>query len=362
MAYSFSKLQEKYKNFQSPTYKVCVEGATLPKTINLGELQTELTISRLETGFAHIEAHYSEDTTSAHDPSALLSAFPLMGKIKIDMGYNDSLQTGFEGYIFERELKIKTFMMCRLSISCLDGKALLRINNEFLSHAPVKSYAELVKKIASKYGMNLKVDSTPGFAKPSSFNQNGATDFDFISEIAEKTGYEFFALAQDLFFRKPGTEKLITLGQDCLHEIDYKTSLAGIYPKIELLSYNSDKKSEGKTTAASPDYKIGKGRTGSEILSKKAKNLALHKRLFINNITERDLSAILQSQMRENSMGLAKLLLHTNGLPELIPGRILTLSGIGKGIDNDYYVQSVRHDFNRHGYRTELDCRSNTVL
>jgi phage protein D len=285
-----------------------------------------------------------------------------MGKVKIDLGYGDSLQTVFEGIVFERDLKIERLMKGAMSVSCLDGKALFRLNNAFLSHPPVKSHAELVKKIASKYDINLKIDATPNFAKPSAFNQKGATDFDFIVKAAQNTGFEFFVLSRDLYFRKPGKEKLITLEKEGLYGLQYRTSMAGIYSEMELMSYNQDKEEEKKVSAKSPKEKTGKGSTGADILQKNKKSLVLCDTIYINNITERDLQVLLDARMRENSMKLTELTLRTDGLPELEPGKLLTLSKIGEGLDNDYYVHTVRHHFNANEYRTELVCHSNTAM
>jgi hypothetical protein len=165
-----------------------------------------------------------------------------------------------------------------------------------------------------------------------------------------------------LFFRKPGKEKLITLGRDGLYQAEYRTSMAGLYSEMEILSYNRDKKEEKKTSVRDPDKKTGKGKTASEILRANGSNLVLRENMFINNSTERDWQKLLQARIQENSMGFVKLELQTNGLPELVPGKILTLSEMGKKLDNDYYIDEIRHNYNRSGYMTHIECCSNTAL
>ena len=43
------------------------------------------------------------------------------------------------------------------------------------------------------------------------------------------------------------------------------------------------------------------------------------------------------------------------GLPEMIPGKFITLSGMNQGPDNTYYLQEVIHIFSGEGiYTTKL--------
>ena len=43
------------------------------------------------------------------------------------------------------------------------------------------------------------------------------------------------------------------------------------------------------------------------------------------------------------------------GLPELVPGRFITLGGLDKDLNNDYYIKEVQHDFGSDGFSTRME-------
>mgnify|MGYP000001303002 FL=1 len=42
------------------------------------------------------------------------------------------------------------------------------------------------------------------------------------------------------------------------------------------------------------------------------------------------------------------------GIPEIVPGRFIRVSGFGDNLSNTYYLQTVRHCFTEQGYVTRI--------
>ena len=49
------------------------------------------------------------------------------------------------------------------------------------------------------------------------------------------------------------------------------------------------------------------------------------------------------------------------GMPELIPGRFVKLSGFGKPLDNIFYLTNVRHVLSGGSYITRFEGAANTI-
>ena len=43
------------------------------------------------------------------------------------------------------------------------------------------------------------------------------------------------------------------------------------------------------------------------------------------------------------------------GLPELVPGRFVSLKGLDSDLDLDYYIREVRHEIGSDGFSTTLE-------
>lgn len=359
---TFASLSTEYNGFTKPLARIYIAGNIIPADFTIINLEAELTVHTKETSAAHLTVSCEPNDDGKPDTKLLLSSFPLMNEIKIEMGYEKGgMETVFEGYIVERKLVIEALSAGELQISCLDCKALLRLNNTFASYPAVKKYSELVSKVLSKYKFAKKVDNSDDFTKPIVFNQNGQTDFDFIATAAAKTGFEFFARGKEVFFRKRGKEKLLSITKDGIFKTEYSNNLSGLYPAVKIFAYNRDKKEKQTVSAAAPE-KTGSGKTGAEILSEAAAGLSHKEQINFSELSQINLQNLADAIFLENSAKLTEVMLHAKGIPILLPGYVLKLESIGDGIDDEYYIFTVRHKYDAKGYYSEIVCRSNTTV
>ncbi|MCL2576443.1 MAG: hypothetical protein FWE27_00115 [Defluviitaleaceae bacterium] len=359
---TLSGLSTEYNGFTRPLACIYVDGNLISGDFVIKSLEAELSIYTKETGAAHFTVSCEPGEDGNPDTKLLLSSFPLMKKIRIEIGYEESeLQDVFEGYIFERKLVIEPLFPGELYVSCLDCKALLRLNNAFTSYPAVAKYSELVSNVLSKYSAETQVDNSEAFDEPIVFNQNGLTDFDLIATATAKTGFEFFAQGGKIFFRKRGNEKLLSLSKEGIFKAEYSNNLSGLYSDVKVIAYNRDNKEKQTISAADPN-KIGNGKTCKEILSEDAGELSHKEQVNFGTLTQIDLNGFADAIFFENSIKLTEVTLHTKGIPILLPGYVVELEDIGDGIDNEYYIFAARHKYDEKGYSSEIVCRSNTTV
>ena len=71
--------------------------------------------------------------------------------------------------------------------------------------------------------------------------------------------------------------------------------------------------------------------------------------------SKEEAQARVESLMEKMSYRLGSLEADCVGIPELIPGRFVEVSGMGVPVDNRFYLNTVTHDFNSDtGYRTQI--------
>ena len=49
------------------------------------------------------------------------------------------------------------------------------------------------------------------------------------------------------------------------------------------------------------------------------------------------------------------------GMPEIIPGRFVTLKDFGQPLNNDFYITTVRHSMTRQSYSTRFEGVANQI-
>lgn len=354
-SYTYTSLQKEYNYFLNPSLKISVNGKELSKDFEIMELWAELTVDRRSTG--SVRFHVSNELKSN-----FIGDFPLAGKLKIDAGYENKNQTIFEGVIFERSLRIINQSLTSLLVIALDYKSLLRMNNSYQTYMNSKNRAAVVRQILTRNGLHGILDEDKSFDQPLTLTQSGVSDFDYILSLAKAAGFEFFALNQDVYFRKPMSvsEIMITITKESIYRLAKRSSLFGLVSGVVMEGHNLDKKQEKTITCNTVGHKVGTGMTGSELLKKAGWKLMQYESSYYNKRSGDSLKQTAENYFQENSMEMVELTLCMDGLPQLIPGRFLKISKLAEAIDNTYYVETVKHSFERGRFQTELTAKSNT--
>ena len=73
--------------------------------------------------------------------------------------------------------------------------------------------------------------------------------------------------------------------------------------------------------------------------------------------TEEECTRLAQCRLNARAMSLVQGVGRCVGLPELIPGRYISIKGVDAQTEGSYYISSVNHRFSREGYYTEFYAR-----
>ena len=240
----------------------------------------------------------------------------------------------------------------------MDAKGLL-MKNRRMEFFTQKSADAVVKAILSEqpvssYLSGKEIDTCPEEEVP--LRSHMMTDYELITEQANKQGYEFFILQGKAYFRKRQKVTSSIMKLSPLQGIlKARLSFSGqqLVKKIEIRSIdeNSGKQIKGE---ASIQGSFGSG----------SKKMMGNSRQVFYEPGVKDASEAAKrakARMEDICQQFGELECECVGIPELAPGRFVEVEELSSQADRKYYITYVRHVLDEDGYRTYLKAGVNSL-
>jgi phage protein D len=139
--------------------------------------------------------------------------------------------------------------------------------------------------------------------------------------------------------------------------LSVKQSLRGmsLYKKTLVVAVNpaDDKPVSGE---AALNGRFGDGSSASRMLGASQKVIFDHSAQSAQQAEQR--AKTLMQAARGN---FGRLECQCVGIPELVPGRSVTIDGVSPSADKEYYILNVRHSLDDRGFFTNLEARIDTL-
>ena len=219
------------------------------------------------------------------------------------------------------------------------------------------SFGDAVKKVAGDAGLTAKMDSVSGGTRY--IIQHNQTDWEFLREISNRVGYELYFDDGFLHFKKPwvGESGSIRLTwEENLVQFRVRTSTAFQSSEVTVLGWDPKTKKRIVGTAAkgkgNPD--VGENRSGAD---QAGHAFGDSKVMMVDRpmVDQDEAKAMAQSLADTIAGGFAVAEGVTFGNPDLKPGIIVEIGGIGTRFSGKYYITSATHTFNSmEGYSTSF--------
>ena len=178
------------------------------------------------------------------------------------------------------------------------------------------------------------------------------SDYEFVVKAAKKFNFEFFVDRGTVIFRKAksNTASLASIGiSSGILGFHVEYSLTGLVGSIEARSSNPG---DGKLLSAT-----GKREGTISIAGKAGELVGSAAKVYVDpTITSQEQAqARVDSLMENMKYRLGSLEADCVGIPDLVPGRFIDVTGMGAPADNSFYLTSVIHDFTPEGgFHTKL--------
>lgn len=355
---SYTVLEKKYRGFGAPTVRIEVDGVDIiqKKGAVAANITVDLTNGFSASGCAFDIVDEYQPKNTAFRSKGPLGALQLGAKVKLALGYivTETVFCGYVAeveYIFDNEdrtpyihvecMDVKGLLMKTQRLEIMENKKLSEAISDLFSSQPVSAYTE---------GKQVDILSSKKEMQPMAHEN----DYQFAVRCARYTGCEFFVIQGKVYFRKPPmlSAPILSLSPKS-GIVSFKLSLrqSSLFKNAEVVGINpeDDKQVSGK---AGISGKFSKGSTSSRMLGSTTKVF------FDHNVTSAsDANARAKTLVEGAQNDFGRLECKTVGLPELVPGRSVRISGLMPEADVTCYILDVRHMLDESGFFTKLEAR-----
>lgn len=357
-AYQFKSLEDKYGGFVAPAFTVSVGGKKLDSSkFHFSTITVDIDAGQGAGGCSFtLESQY--DYEGGKWDNNLLGTIQVGEKIEIEAGYVKKKRV-FYGFVDDYTINYSADSAPSLSVNGIDAKGFL-MNAKDRKYMSEKSTAAVVKEILNEcvskgYAKKVTVGRIRDFE--AELIQEDMDDYHFLCFLAQTYNMCFLVVDGEIVFDSlmKKTKPILTLKLG-----------------VSLLSFSktvSLRDQVGKVVVYGIDPRTLKPISGEAVntsaagAGKEAGDLA---RGF-NGIVEKELNYFVQTP--QECKELAQALFDQRaysfvsgkgrclGIPELIPGRYITLGGFDKSASDKYFISKVTHEYSEEGYYTTFEVK-----
>ena len=368
-------IEKRYNQFRAPAFSVQVGKAKkdlLEQNVEIFSVSVNSTLKGADDFSMTINNPFDLGANEFHHFKNDLFSLDKDNDIIIKMGYGDrtALPTVFSGIITSIDASFPSSGVSQLTIKGFDYSHKMMKGKHSDSWgsdtSPVK-YSDVVKKIASKPQYHLSttkiIDTKEQHHQIKQYEQ---TDFDFIQKkLANEIGFEVFVRGTDLYFRPRANTT-----SDMVAELTWGTTLVSFAPKLNTASQISEVQVRGWDPSAQKPI-VGRARHGDESGRDRGRKsggdaVAASQGDVVWYIwrpvrTPKEAEDIAKSVLERIALGFVTGNAESYGIPDIMPGKNIQLSGLGKTFSKAYYIEKVTHVIDTSGYKTTFDVMENTI-
>jgi len=219
------------------------------------------------------------------------------------------------------------------------------------------SVSDIAKKVINDAQLSPSVDSTSGVLDY--VIQANQTDWEFLWQLADRTGYELYVEESKVCFKKPrqtaGAPIDLNWGEELI-QFRSRRSTAHQIPKVTVRAWDRDTKKViiGQASAGEGMPEVGDTRTGSSQASSAFGDASL---VMVRNPMDNQAQAAALAQSVSDCIAGEFIQAEGttfDGMGEILPGVQVNIIGIGS-YSGKYMVTSTSHILNRtEGQRTKF--------
>lgn len=369
-AVTYEALQKKYTDFRHPRAQVELGGKAFESTgqdIVVNDIHVELT-SGYEASIASFRLYDSYESDTGKFKFERFRKQIVMGNtVTIRFGYLDCVETVFEGYISGVAFGFEPGFAPYIEITAMDIKGVM-MGGSYAASLQATTYSaavrEILQRTSADQARDAAISDTPdaeraklagGGAKssPISVEMVSESDYEFVVRAAKRYNFEFFVDRGKVLFRpaKSDTSVLMEMGSRTgLRGFHIEYSITGVVGEIEARAMDPGK---GKVISANSKFNntISTGSKAKKLVGKSAKVY-----LDASITSQEEAESRVESLMEKMSYRVGSLEGSCVGIPDLVPGRFIEVTGMGVPVDNKFYLTTVTHDFDTDlGFRTKIE-------
>ena len=223
-----------------------------------------------------------------------------------------------------------------------------------------KKISDVVREIGQEHGANsFEIDPTT--KQIPVLSTKPENDYQFLHELAQSINYEFFVVGKTLYFRKKNENKTPLMTMEWgkhLIRFNVEQNLADQVTKVKVRSWDPKNRKVIEATSSQVKRIGSNSKTGPDLLKTMGN---FEEVLYLNVADAQEATARADAALNERAMKLVTGEAECIGIPEIRAGRYIRLEGLGKRLNQPYYISRARHTIDDSGYTTEFTVQGNAV-
>ena len=357
-SYNFKSLEDKYDGFRAPAFEVSVGGTKLDSSkFHFSSITVDIDAGTGAGGCSFtVEAQYDYEGSKWNN--SLLDTIQVGQKIEIKAGYV-SKKSVFFGFVDDFTINYSAESAPSLSVNGIDAKGYL-MNASDRKYMQEKSTATVVKEILNDcvskgYAKKVTVGTIKDFDVE--LIQEEMDDYHFLCFLAKVYNMVFTVIDGEIVFDQlmQKTSKLLELNMGVsLLQFSKTVSLRNQVGKVVV--YGIDPKTLKPISGEATDSSVsGAGSEAGDIA--KGFNGIVQKEINFFVQTPEECKELAQAIFDQRAYSFVSGKGRCVGIPELIPGRYITLKGFDKSAADNYFISKVTHEFSDDGYYTSFEVK-----
>lgn len=282
--------------------------------------------------------------------------------VEIQMGYGERLETLFQGEITGLEPEFPYEKPPILTVRGYDRRHRLMGKCRTRTFLQMKD-SEIASQIAGDWGLTPDVEDSR--IRLDYVLQHNQTDFDFLQERAQRIGYELVVADRTLHFRARHNEgsASITLRREVeLLDFNLRLTTVGQVEEVLVQGWNPKDKEKVVAQARVGDERPMGGSASGPAAARQAFSGTGDTTVDVPVFSQAEADQLARSWLKENALHYIEGHGVCIGRPDLKPGRLVQIEGLGKRFSGPYYLTGTEHRINpRTGYRTAITVRRNAT-
>ena len=282
--------------------------------------------------------------------------------VEIEMGYRDRLEEIFRGEITGLEPDFPKEAPPMLTVRGYDRRHRLMGKYKTRAFLNMKD-SDIAGQIASDYSLSLDVEDTRvmiGYVL-----QHNQTDFQFLSERAQRIGFEMVVKDQTLYFRarqNKGSSAVILDREVELLDFSARLTTIGQVEEVFVKGWNPKDKVQVVGRSGIGDERQMGGTASGPVGVREAFPGSGFTTVNLPMLSQAEADALARARFMELALCHVEGQGLCIGRPDLRAGRVVEIQGLGRRFSGTYYVTSAQHTFRpSSGYRTGFEFRRNAT-
>lgn len=331
------------------TYNILIDGEEIPKSIPILSILVQREINKIP--FVRI-CIIDGDPSEEDFPISNESYFVPGNEVEIKLGYRNDNVTVFKGIVVGHSNKI-TSKKAELLVECKDEAVKLTIGKKSKHYENVTD-SDVAEEIIDSYGLEKDIESTA--IQHKELIQFHTTDWDFMITRMDVIGRICVVEDGKITIKKPA------LAASSILDVLYGGTILDYHAEIDARSQYNEIKSKSwdystqdviENTADQPDMNDAGDLPPEELAGvvDLKSNLLIHS----GKLTNEQVQEWANAKMLRSRLARVRGAVKFQGFPDVKPGTIISLNGVGNRFNGPVFVCSVRHDYSNGNWTTEVN-------